>query len=104
MAASVSATVLKPEVPGSRFVGVFDLNPGTISAGGVALAASLFGLTQLTLIKAVSCSGGLVLHWDRGNGKLMFYEGDYSESTDGPLIEKTGDLSSFVATVEVYGL
>lgn len=65
----------------------------TYPTGGIPLTRGKMGLPRhiksLLLIDPES-SDGLVYKFDLDNEKLRIYQGDYSVSTDGPLIELVG--------------
>lgn len=74
-------------------------------AGGSAILAAIkakigAGRTVLTVFD-VGPNGGYITKWDRTNGKLLVYEGNY-DAADGPLQESsTANLSGVTFVVGV---
>jgi hypothetical protein len=63
----------------------------TIPAGGIPLPdLASFGLHKGIKRAIVETKGGYVFRVDRANHKLMVYYGDYSNASDGVLVEAAG--------------
>jgi hypothetical protein len=64
----------------------------TIPAGGIPLPdLSYFDLhKEIKRAHVVQPEGGYVFRVDRANHKLMVFYGDYSNASDGPLVEASG--------------
>lgn len=97
----MNVTVYRREVPGAAYRVQAGVTLGTYAAGGVAVAANDFGLTQLHDVEVISpIAGGYLIEYDRTNQKLKAYF-----MADSPPIEVQGgtDLSSIVAQVTAVG-
>jgi len=75
------------------------------ATGGDTLSTGDFGLTELNHLFLSTRTGGYVLAWDKANGKVLAYYGDYDAAADGALVQvaATTDLSSVVADFVAVG-
>jgi len=80
----------------------------TYPAGGIPLDKSLLGfrnyLNDLVLVDA-SNGDGLIYKFDKTNGKIRIYQGEYTAMADGPLIELDVAATPAATTLKaiVYG-
>jgi len=84
---------------------ICDLNIGTYATGGVSVPGSLFGWQTVLGLSVVGGGSGYVFAYDAANQKLKAYYGDYSEASDGPLVEvpDSTDLGSVTIRVMAFG-
>lgn len=60
---------------------------GDHASGGEAITAANCGLTRIDDVRVNQIKGGYVFAWDKANGKLITYIGDYDALADGPLVD-----------------
>lgn len=86
-----------PGLLGGRRIGTIKIAlDSSYAAGGYAIAASDLSLkSKIDFLIGYDDFGGYVPVWDVDNQKLKVYYGDYSNGSDGPLVEfGSTDLSS----------
>jgi hypothetical protein len=89
---------------GSKWRIVEVTGDSSYASGGESLTPADCGFNE---IRAMFCTSqsGYVFTYDGANEKLMCYHGDYSESTDGVLVEATGaNLSAVTVFCLVFGV
>lgn len=73
--------------------------------GGEELGLGTYFTTEVLGVAIGGDASGYVFAYDKGNDKLIAYYGDYSEASDGPLVEVEADtdLSSITVPILVWG-
>lgn len=113
-AADVTYTLVKQSIGESgykNYVFTVAFGNGTLTypANGVPLTAAKLGCPNQIISLSVfspASANGLVYKYDAANNKVRVYQGDYSESADGPLVELAGGSATPAAAtlyVEVVG-
>ena len=81
----------------------------TYPAGGIPLTKGKMGCPNTITVGSITSpasSNGFVYKYDQANNKIRIYQGDYSESADGPLVELVAATATPAATtvyMEVTG-
>lgn len=101
MGLTVTKTV-SPQAFGDRYLAICHVAWDTsYASGGEALTPADLGFAdQATSDDFVVFSAvfeGVVAEYDYANEKLKLLQGDYSNSSDGPFVEVSGDVSSVEA-------
>ncbi len=111
----MSLTIGTPDkkVPGAEYVVIADVTfDSSYPAGGEAITAANFGLNTIrTILPAIAIDpdtvdNAVLIGFDATNSKLLAFWADYSNASDGVLIEvaDTTSLAAYTAQLVVYGV